>query len=34
MCMHVGDNGLSESEVIAKYEIMDGLPVKGEVFYC
>jgi len=29
---YVGSNGLTESEVIAKYEIMDGLPVRGENF--
>ena len=28
--MCVGGNGLTESEVIAKYEIMDGLPVRGK----
>jgi len=27
--MCVGSNGFNESEVLAKYEIMDGLPVRG-----
>jgi len=26
----VGVDGFTESEVIAKYEIMDGLPVRGK----
>ena len=29
MWISVGGNGFTESEVIAKYEIMDGLPVRG-----
>jgi len=27
--IYAGGNGSAESEVIAKYEIMDGLPVRG-----
>lgn len=26
---HPGPSAISESEIIAKYEIMDGLPVRG-----